>query len=398
MTFGFEATNTSGQVLISDQTQNLHFFGKAGLSIKFSSDLTASNSPTAIVRTYYTTCLSNPFPFFTMPVTGTCSYGISRIYGAAGSWYIELIQGGFNSSLDTTAYNNDPEVYIFCNLANRPITLAGDSNGLIVYGSNGTANTRVFDSRYIPLVVTAGFGNAYPPSNPYDNAIQAQPGVAGYDGRNLAISAHSNGYSYNSAEIVGSFYPKNATYLSGAINNSKPIYCYSAVGQCEREQRFQDYVLWDERNYLGFGSSGRFDAACTYWYTYRSSILSNSSGLYCTWLPATRGFVGGYSRTENPSLSLASIVLGAVIGAVTGGIGAAILLGAAGAVAFEQEGVYYNSVNGSPPFSSLTLNTLSTTVLVSDGSVYDNVANLATVNSTNTVTTTPGLITRANSV
>jgi hypothetical protein len=188
-------------------------------------------------------------------------------------------------------------------------------------------------------------------------------------------SAVSAGLSYNSNEMVNNFGVKNSTFLAGPEhiqNIDKPIYCYSAIAQCEREKTWTDSATWDDRHYGG-GSTGTFSSVCKYWYMYRSSIKVDSAGnLFCTWVPHRRGTVGISARNDQGGYSVAGFIFGVGLGLLTGGLATAAIFGLIGATTLDLGGGQtLLTNNGAPPFNDLTLNMQASTVLVSDGSLYD---------------------------
>lgn len=149
MTFGFVVTNDNGQVLVSSETRNLHFVGKADFE-----RIIRSFDGYGGLRHYAfrIQCNTTPVPFFTMP-TGDF-YAVDGVQLlSANLWEIRIFRSGTG---DTR-----PEVYVFAD----PRGFVGEPEsgwGMQVYRDDGTA---AFDSRRTPLAVTGG-GKAIPPSNP----------------------------------------------------------------------------------------------------------------------------------------------------------------------------------------------------------------------------------------
>jgi hypothetical protein len=154
MSRGFLATNQNGQVLISSDTRNLHFVGKAQLSRVINQfDGYGGLRHWA----FSIDCNVTPVPFFTMPTSDFYAVAAVRSVSVA-KWEIEIIRSGIS--------NEPPEVYVFADP--RGATYAPDSNyGLLVLRDDGTPS---FDSRYTPLVITGGTSVA-PPHNPLTNPV-----------------------------------------------------------------------------------------------------------------------------------------------------------------------------------------------------------------------------------
>ena len=154
MSRGFLATNENGQVLISSDTRNLHFVGKATLSRVINQfDGYGGLRHWA----FSIDCNVTPVPFFTMPTSDF--YAVASVRSVAvAKWEIEIIRSGIS--------NQAPEVYVFADP--RGATYAPDTKyGLMVMRDDGTAS---FDSRYSPLVITGGTSVA-PPHNPLTSPV-----------------------------------------------------------------------------------------------------------------------------------------------------------------------------------------------------------------------------------
>lgn len=149
MSFGFLVTNDNGQVLVSSETRNLHYIGKADLH-----ELVGSFDGYGGFRewSFRIQCNTTPVPFFTMPTEDF--YAVAGVSSIGGSlWDIRVIRSG------TSAGN--PEVFVFADprgFINPP----DSAYGMQVLRDDGTAS---FDSRRQPLAITGG-GTIKPPSNP----------------------------------------------------------------------------------------------------------------------------------------------------------------------------------------------------------------------------------------
>jgi hypothetical protein len=149
MTFGFVVINDNGQVLVSSETRNLHFVGKADLY-----EVVRQFDGYGGLRhwSFRIQCNTTPVPFFTMPTEDFYAVtGVSNIGG--GMWDIRVIRSGTSASV--------PEVFVFADP--RGFTNDPDSAwGMQVFRDDGTA---AFDSRRQPLAITGG-GVVKPPNNP----------------------------------------------------------------------------------------------------------------------------------------------------------------------------------------------------------------------------------------
>lgn len=358
MSYGFSATNTNGQVLLSETTKNLHFYDKAILVTTVPDTLCGGFN----VYTYTSVARGIPIPFFTMPSAAN-TYGITRIYGNPGNWQIEIVHGVMNGTAGLLG--PAPEVYTFCDLTNRDAPAANDNMGLIVYNAYGEKN---YDSRYRPLIITNGWYVA-PPVNPYYNSIDAGAGSAYYDEQVLSAAAL---YATNrdSAALSSSFSPKNVNAIPGAqILGTKPIYSYSAMGQCERDATFSDHSDWYVSSLFGSRYGGTIWASSLYWCFYRSAIGRFSNDLFCSWAPAKRGYAYSVRRDEAGANGIFGLV-GMAAGAAFGGVGGAFLGVAYGSTIQVDPNTTVTS-NGLWPYSNKTLNTGASAVLVSDGALYD---------------------------
>jgi hypothetical protein len=357
MSFGFEATNNNGKVLVSEQVRTLHFFAKAELLYTTDNSFCGGSR----IYIYGSGAPSVPIPFFTMPTDGN-SYGITRIFGSEAGWYIEVIHGvvsGLSSALGPA-----PELYMFCDLTNRAKPLiqtgtvlepghydtywwgetywvpdrynpvyANDNMGLVVYGPNGPTDVAHFDSRFSPLVVIGG-ANVIPPPAPFVNALPS-----GNDA--------GKGYQCN---FIGGMqdYMRPVTTSTGLAvpASSKPIYSYSAMAQCERET----IVTWEQSGGGEYYFNGIFDNgfrqrwtiyhSSKYWAFYRGAITKVGAAVYTTW--AVAAYSCGYKSNGSGFNSWSQ----------------------------SSDGDASWSA-GSWPYSNKTLNMRASPVIVSNGTLYD---------------------------
>lgn len=311
----FVAKNGNQQVIISSDTSNLHFIGKASLN----SLVEASGNNGGFRRwSYRIVCSKPPMPFLSMPVTGTGNmYGVSAIrIISTNYWEIEVITSG--------TYGNDsgyaPEVYIFADPS--ATTTATEPNGLLVFKDNGSIS---FDSRKEPLNITNGT-SAQPPYNP----INSPP--TGLSARNC--SSGKDG-----------FRATNYSYITSLSNQgTKPIFFYPSNCQSEREATFYDQTsncLWDQSD--GYGGCLYYREIrkwnSTYWAYYRSGIAISSTNLYCGWIVVRADCAEQFIAYDE------------------------------GWLGFNWNSV--NRVGGIPPATNTNFNVRNDTILVADGSMYD---------------------------
>lgn len=311
MSWGFEATNTSGQVLVSSETRNLHFVGKAQLnrSIK-----TTNGYGGVRHYAYRIDCQVIPMPFFSMPsydFFGVVAVREVSVYADRKTWEIELVRSGTSDLV--------PEVYVFCDP--RGITTAPQTNyGMQVMRDDGTLS---FDSRYRPLTVVAG-ASAYPPSNP------------------LTVSPPTLSGKYcqsDTSDYLGA--NNHNTFTLDVSAARKPIYFYPSIAQAQREFAFHE----SEDECDGFGAYGgclgfsrAYDWYSYYWAFYRGAIRQGGDYLHTGWVAVEWGCNWTYQKKSE--------FIGIGIGGDSG-------------------------QGGKWPYSNETLNLTPTAVIVADGLKYD---------------------------
>ena len=256
MSNGFIAYNNANEVLISSETRNLHFIGKAsGPSVTNS-----SGSYGGFVELTYTIyCPVTPVPFFTLP-TGDY-YGIAGIKPTGGNWWnIVVIRSGTSASY--------PEVYVFAD----PRAAASNSTfGMVVYRNDGTP---AFDSRLRPLAVSGGTAVSHT-SNP-----------------RISIPGLSD-WQCSSGNDTGAFTPdtENGPYGVGSMP-AKPMFHYSSLAQAERQASWSGY----DEDCDGFdvygaclGFSRTDEWTSTYWAFYRGGVRRSGSEVYAGWITVRGG-------------------------------------------------------------------------------------------------------------
>jgi hypothetical protein len=267
MAHGFLAINANGQVLVSSETRNLHFVGKALLN----RTIRAFNGYGGLRHwAFQINCNVTPVPFFTMPVDAYYAVAAVRQV-AAGVWEIEIIRSGTSDW--------PPEVYVFSDP--RGATGNGGTNyGMLVMRDDSTPS---FDSRLSPLAVTGGAMVA-PPSNP----LTSSPG---------GLSARNCG-----SDPQYSMAPDSASQYSMSAPGAKPIFFYPSIAQAEREFTYEE----KRRECAGFDAYGacigfgtEMHWTSTYWAFFRGGIRYVGGTLFCGWITAEFACNWSYSQEDS---------------------------------------------------------------------------------------------------
>lgn len=287
----FIARNSAQQIIISSETNSLHYVGKAT-----NISNTASSYSNTYICTFRITSSKVPIPFFTMPAGYTYAVSALRNVGI-NTWDIDIMKTGATSGM--------PEVYIFTDPG--AVVPSSEPNGLIVYKDDGVGVS--FDSRREPLVITNGTTISYPytPRSPL-----SIPQGAGYWHDNCGARYYTEGYFTPNQEN---------TYSIGALP-TKPMYLVTSLAQATqtaRSQRIQvdDYWIYKETRVW----------ISSYWSFYRGGIRVSGNTLYASWMEAfsscnpfyqlTKAFLGfdygGYQVTgalpaySNETINLTNI-------------------------------------------------------------------------------------------
>lgn len=267
MSYGFLALNNNNQVLVSEQTRNLHFIGKAtyysnqghnyyGGLWKFKFRI---NSTVPVV------------PFFTMPTFDF--YAVSSIKAISSTVYeIEVIRSG-NDSPPTV-----PEVYVFADP--RASTVIG-SHGLVVYLADGTP---AFDSRLPPLAITAGLTVAQPSNPKVDPIPYLDPKTCGSTNTSALTTDRANQYSLGTQA-------------------AKEIFSYVSLAQAQRQVQYAT----SEEECDGFDIYGNCAGAkrvyswdSVYWAFYRGGIRRVAgSAIDAGWICVSYGCNWRYSQDSS---------------------------------------------------------------------------------------------------
>jgi len=160
MSYGFEAINDNGKVIINDKIENLHFLGKAtrggnnsdyGNFPNYSGALDALDGRT--IHYFTITCTGTPIVFIKPYPNGRFT-GVIKQSVSGTTWSFDVVVSG-------TSTADPPELYCFVNADEVPTS--SENYGMQVFKANGT--TRTFDSRRQPLAITSG-GTVIAPSDP----------------------------------------------------------------------------------------------------------------------------------------------------------------------------------------------------------------------------------------
>lgn len=257
MSYGFLATNANGQVLVSSQTRNLHFVGKAPVN-----RLVKTFDGYGGLRNwaYQISCNVTPMPFFSAPTSDYC--GVSSVRNLGNSvWEIEVVRSGLSLQY--------PEIYVFADP--RGATTNPDTNyGMQVMHTDGTLS---FDSRRQPLAVVGGAAVA-PPTNP------SAPSSGGLTARFCSSNASSN------------FAPGAPNNFPASFSATKPIYFYPSIAQAQREvsvsetekdcagpKVYGECVLFEDKYYW----------TSNYWCFYRGGIRATTTSISCGWVAVDYG-------------------------------------------------------------------------------------------------------------
>lgn len=310
MTYGFLALNNNNEVLISSETRNLHFVGKAYLDRTIKAfDYYGGLRHWA----FRIACNVTPVPFFTMPTSDF--YAVAAVRNAGGNvWEIEVIRSGTADSV--------PEVYIFADP--RGFSSARDStHGMQVMAEDGSL---AFDSRLKPLIVTGGT-NVTHPSNP-------RPAFPyGLNPKNCNSSTADSG---------GMFAPDQWNTTSIPAVPAKAMYSFPSLAQAERQATYSaSEEECDGGTVKGncVGVQRNYSWTSTYWAFYRGGIrMGGNTQLQSGWLVVSFGCNWTYAKDS------------AFIGVGTGGD---------------------SGDGGSWPYSNETINLTAASVIISNASLYD---------------------------
>ena len=246
MPYGFRSINDSGEVIVSDEFQNLHFIGKAirdtssdstaaqfdqqsgSEQSNFFPDFTGSNIiPGAtdeldgrVLINYTITTTGRPLAFIKPDLDAYDRWYaiISQTEGTSNLWTFEVLMSGI-------AVNNFPELFIFVDANEIPASVFNnDTHGMVVYKPDGV--TKTFDSRAQPLSIL-GVGLNTPRDFAPNDGTPVTTGqfssVFAYEYDSLDHNFHSNG-----SQDIGNCGPGlPGTFIQGMTEDN----CTGAQGE-----------------------------------------------------------------------------------------------------------------------------------------------------------------------
>lgn len=268
MAYGFEAKNDSGNVIINDTIENLHFFGKAtrgSSSAGFGDFPNYSGSNDALdgrcIWTYTITCSGTPVAFI-KPNDYARWHGIIKQSVSGTTWTFEVMISG-------TSTSNPPDVYCFVNADDIPVP-SGETYGMQVFKSDGT--TKTFDSRKQPLAITGG-GTAIPPIDPTDGS---------------GLPTNTSGHSWNYASNDHDFRSTtryNSSTISGTYTNL--MFASPSLAQAVYKRQMEGHKR----------SCGKYGCCCQdhwstaiWWVMYRNTFRLRSGNFDVGWTNYAAGY------------------------------------------------------------------------------------------------------------
>lgn len=268
MAYGFEAKNDSGNVIINDTIENLHFVGKA---TRGSNNSDYGNFPGyggsndsldgRVVHYYTITCTGTPVAFI-KPTDYARWHGIIKQSVSGTTWSFDVMISG-------TSTSNPPEIYCFVNADDVPST--SETHGMIVFKSNGT--TKTFDSRVQPLAITGG-ANAVAPSDPTNSS--GLPGTS---------SGHSWNYSSNDHDFRCT--NRYNEYTDSNINTSNTMFACPSLAQAVYKRQQHGYK--ESCGFLGCCCQDHHSTAA-WWVMYRSAFRLRTNKFDAGWSVYSAGY------------------------------------------------------------------------------------------------------------
>jgi|TARA_R110000851_G_scaffold42383_1_gene105351 hypothetical protein len=268
MAYGFEAKNDSGNVIINDTIENLHFVGKA---TRGSNNSDYGNFPGyggsndsldgRVVHYYTITCTGTPVAFI-KPTDYARWHGIIKQSVSGTTWSFDVMISG-------TSTSNPPEIYCFVNADDVPST--SETHGMIVFKSDGT--TKTFDSRVQPLAITGG-ANAVAPSDPTNSS--GLPGTS---------SGHSWNYSSNDHDFRCT--NRYNEYTDSNINTSNTMFACPSLAQAVYKRQQHGYK--ESCGFLGCCCQDHHSTAA-WWVMYRSAFRLRTNKFDAGWSVYSAGY------------------------------------------------------------------------------------------------------------
>ena len=266
MAYGFEAKNDSGNVIINDTIENLHFIGTAtkGSSYSGYGDFpTYSGSYDTLdgrVICYYTiTCTGTPVAFI-KPNDYSRWHGLVKQSVSGTTWTFHVMSSG-------TSTSNTPDVYCFVNADDVPSS--SETYGMQVFKSDGV--TKTFDSRKQPLAITGG-GNAVSPTDPTNSS--GLPGV-------------TNNAPWNSATLDHDFRSSSqyTAYSNSNVNTTNTMFSCPSLAQAVYSRVINGYKLSD-----GYPNDQEHWSTAWWWVMYRAAFRLRSGNFDAGWTSYEAGY------------------------------------------------------------------------------------------------------------
>ena len=259
MAYGFEAKNDSGNVIINDTIENLHFLGKA---TRGSGTAAYGDFPTysgsldtldgRVIHTYTITSSGTPVVFI-KPADYARWHAVIKQSVSGTTWTFQVMISG-------TSTSNPPEVYCFVNANN--VATSSETHGMQVFKSDGV--TKTFDSRKQPLAITGG-GNAVSPTDPTNSS--GLPGV-------------TDNAAWNSATLDHDFRSSNRyTAISNSnINTTNTMFSCPSLAQAVYSRVINGYKVSD-----GYPDDQEHWSTAWWWVMYRAAFRLRSGNFDAGW-------------------------------------------------------------------------------------------------------------------
>ena len=328
MSYGFEAINDFGHVLVSSEFHNLHWIGDARV-VGHEQVLSSHGGFRHI--TYRIPAIDAPIPFITLPNSDYYGVaGVRRVSDGAHAWEIDVVASGTSKV--------EPRMLCFVDADN--VWPPAEQYGFVVKDAQGET---AFDSRARPLVVT--------------NAGQVRP-RGGIYSRSVSLNA-----KYCRSSTSSAMRPNRHNTYNWLFEEEEPAFFFPTLGtgfRMEGEEEDDESTNW-------YGETTVEVWVSVYWVFYRSAIRKRDGNLECGWIAVDHGCAYEYESASGWGFGG---WLGAIIGLISGGIGGMLT----GIVVEALISGYLHDTSsgggGSGPDSSYTTNTKNTPIMVTDASLY----------------------------
>ena len=270
MAHGLLVTNTAGQVIVSNYTENFHFGGLASF-IDYDgpsyTDFPTYGGPYdaldgRVVFNYVFDAPTEPLVFI-KPSDLNAFCGLIRKYNVGNSWYMEVMVTGTSTT--------PPTLYCFTN----PEGIVGspaENHGLIVYKGNGI--DRTFDSRYLPLAIIDG-GVHVPPEDPTNT-----------DG----LPGNTSGHSWNYATLDHDF-RSTTRYNTYSITNDVAYTDMMFAAPCLAQATWKRQMSGYKKSCSNWaGSCQEHWSTAIWWVMYRNLQRLRNGSFDSGWGPYAAGY------------------------------------------------------------------------------------------------------------